>query len=193
MHTSPLSISRNFSSSPTEVLQLYAWYTNSSNSLILYQISDFLTLVFLFPEVILPYYHSTFCPQSPFWPEGLDTDRSGLGFQQNNLLASVQLSSVAQLCPTLCNPMDCSTPGLPVHQRLLESAQTHVHWIMDAIQPSHPLSSPSPPAFSLSQRQSLFQWVSSLYQVAKGMEFHLQLQSFQWIFRTDLLSDRLVG
>ena len=187
MQTFLLSISRNFSSSPIKVLQLYPWYTNSPNSLIFYQISNFFTLVFLFPEVILLYYYSTFCPQSPFWPEGLDTDRSGLGFQQNNLLASVQFSSVAQSCPTLCNPMDCSTPGLPVHQQLPESTQTHVHWIMDAIQPSHPLLSPSPPAFSLSQRQGLFQWVSSLYQVAKGLEFQLQLQSFQWVFRTDFL------
>ena len=69
--------------------------------------------------------------------------------------------SVAQSCPTLCNPMDCSTPGLPVHHQLPGFAQTHVHWVDDAIQPSHPLSSPSPPAFSLSQHQGLFRWVSS--------------------------------
>ena len=73
----------------------------------------------------------------------------------------VQFSSVAQLCLTLCNPMDCRTPGFPVHHQLPELAQTHVHWVGDAIQPSHPLSSPSPPAFNLSQHQSLFQWVSS--------------------------------
>ena len=64
-----------------------------------------------------------------------------------------QYSSVTQSCPTLCNPMDCSTPGFPVHHQLPECAQTHVHWVADAIQPSHPLSSPSPPAFSLSQHQ----------------------------------------
>ena len=70
-----------------------------------------------------------------------------------------QFSSVTQLCPTLCDPTDCSTPGLPVHRQLLEFTQTHVHWVGDAIQPSHPLSSPSPPAFNLSQHQGLFQWV----------------------------------
>ena len=79
---------------------------------------------------------------------------------------SVQFSSV-QLCPTLCDPMDCSTPGLSVLHQLPELAQTYVHQIGDAIQPSHPLSSPSPPAFNLSQHQGLFQWVSSSYQVAR--------------------------
>ena len=91
------------------------------------------------------------------------------------------LSSVAQSCPTLCNPMDCSTPGLLVHQQLPELAQTHVHWVGDAIQPSHPLLSPSPPAFNLSQHQGLFQWVRSSHQVAKVLEFQLQHQSFQRI------------
>ena len=76
-------------------------------------------------------------------------------------------SEVTQLCPTLCDPMNCSKPGLPVHHQLPESTQTHVHWVGDAIQPSHPLSSPSPPAFDLSRHQGLFQWVSSLHQVAK--------------------------
>ena len=71
----------------------------------------------------------------------------------------VQFSSVAQLCPTLCDPLNCSTPGLPVHHQLLELTQTHVHWVGDAIQPTHPLSSPSP-ALNLSQHQGLFQWVS---------------------------------
>ena len=97
----------------------------------------------------------------------------------------IQFSSVAQSCLTLCNPMDCSTLGLPVHHQLPEFTQTHVHWVGDAIQPSHPLSSPSLPAFSLSQRQDLFQWVSSSHQVAKVLEFQLQHQSFRWIFRTD--------
>ena len=98
-----------------------------------------------------------------------------------------QFSSIAQLCQTLCDPMDCSTPGLPVHHQLTELAQTHVHQVGDAIQPSHPLSSPSPPAFSLSPNQGLFQWVSSSNQVAKVLEFQLQHQSFQWIFRVDFL------
>ena len=88
--------------------------------------------------------------------------------------------------------MDCSTPGLPVHHQLLEFTQTHVLWVSDTIQPSHPLSSPSPPAFNLAQNQGLFQWVSSLHQVAKVLEFQLQHQSFQWIFRIDFLWDTLV-
>ena len=99
----------------------------------------------------------------------------------------IQFSSVSQSCPTLCNPMDCSTPDFPVHHQLLELTQTYVHWVNDAIQPSHPLSSPSPPAFSLSQHQGLFKWVSSLHQVAKVLESQLQHQSFQWIFRTGFL------
>ena len=76
-----------------------------------------------------------------------------------------QFSSVAQSCLTLCSPMDCSTPDIPVHHHLPEYTQTHVHRVGDAIQPSHPLSSPSPPAFNLSQHQGLFKWVSSLHQV----------------------------
>ena len=96
--------------------------------------------------------------------------------------SSVQsLSHVVQLCDL----MDCSTPGLPVHHQLPEFTQTHVHWVSDAIQPSHPLSSLSPPTFNLSQQQGLFKWVSSSHQVVKG--FKLQHQSFQSIFRTDFL------
>ena len=83
--------------------------------------------------------------------------------------------------------MNRSTPGLPVHHQLLEFTQTRVHWVGDAIQPSHPLSSPSLPALNLSQHQGLFQWVSSSHQVAKVLEFHLQHQSNQWTPRTDLL------
>ena len=71
----------------------------------------------------------------------------------------------------LCDPMDCSRPGLLVHHQLPEPTQTHVHWVCDAIQPSHPLSSPSPSAFNISQQQGLFKWVSSLHQVAKVLEF----------------------
>ena len=86
---------------------------------------------------------------------------------------SLQFSRVAQLCPTLCDPMNCSTPGLPVHHQLPEFTQTHVHRVGDAIQPSHPLSSLSPPAPNPSQHQSLFQWVNSLHEVAKVLEFQL--------------------
>ena len=85
-------------------------------------------------------------------------------------ISSVQFSSVAQSCLTLCGLMNRSTPRLPVHHQLPEFTQTHVHWVSDAIQPSHPLSSPSPPAFNFSQHQGLFQWVSSLNQVAKVLE-----------------------
>ena len=82
--------------------------------------------------------------------------------------------------------MDCSTSGFPVLHHLQELAQINVHWVGDAIQSSHPLSSPSPPALSLSKHQGLFQWISSSHQVAKGLEFQLQHQSFQWTFRTGL-------
>ena len=87
------------------------------------------------------------------------------------IFSSVQFGSVTQLCPTLCNPMNCSMPGLPVHYQLPESTQTHAHRVGDAIQPSHPLSSPPPPAPYLSQHQGLFQSVSSSHQVAKVLEF----------------------
>ena len=100
---------------------------------------------------------------------------------------SVQFSSFAQLCPTLCDPTDCSKPSLPIHHQLPEFTQTHVHWVSDAIQPSHPLLFPSPPALNLSQHQGLFKWVSSSHQVAKVLEFQFQHQSFQWTPRTDLL------
>ena len=83
--------------------------------------------------------------------------------------------------------MDCSTPGLPVHHQLLELTQAHVHWVSDAIQPSHPLSSPSLPPLNLSQHQGLFKWISSSHEVAKVLEFQFQHQCFQWTLRTDLL------
>ena len=98
--------------------------------------------------------------------------------------------SVAQLCPILCEPRDRSTPGFPVLHYRPEFAQSHVHRVGDAIQPSHPLSSPHPPALNLSQHQGLLQWVGSSHQVTKVLEF--QLQSFQWIFRVGFLNDWLV-
>ena len=103
------------------------------------------------------------------------------------IFSSVQFSSVAQSCPTLCNHMDRSTPGLPVHHQLPEFTQTHVHRVVDSIQPSHPLSSPFPPAPNPSQHQGLFQWVNFSHEVAKVLEFQLQHQSFQWTPRADLL------
>ena len=102
------------------------------------------------------------------------------------------LSSVAQSCPILCNPTDCSMPVL-VHHQLPGLAQTHIHRVSDAIQPFHPLLSPSPPTFSLSQHQGLSQWVSSLHQVVKVLKFQFQHQPFQWIFRTEFLYNWLVG
>ena len=99
--------------------------------------------------------------------------------------AFAHISSVQFSC--LVNPMNCSTPGLPVHHQLPEFTQTYFHRVCDAIQPSHPLLSPSLPAPNHSQHQGLFQWVNSLHEVAKVLEFQLQHQSFQWTPRTGLL------
>ena len=106
--------------------------------------------------------------------------------------SSVRFISVAQSCLILCDPMDCSMPGPLVHHQLPEFTQTHANWVGDAIQQSDPLLSPSPPNFNLSQHQDLFQWVSSLHQVAKVLELPFQHQSCRWIFRTDFLQDWLV-
>ena len=101
-------------------------------------------------------------------------------FQNKSLQSLLELRFVilvqfsTQSCPTVCDPMDYSMTGLHVHHQLPEFIQTHVHWVCDAIQPSHPLSSPSPPAFSLSQYEDLFKWVSSSHQVVKVLEFQLQ-------------------
>ena len=113
---------------------------------------------------------------------GGNTDNSEL-----RISPVVQLSSITQLFLTLGNLMDCSMPGLPVQHQLLGFTQTHVHHVGDAIQSSHPLSSPFPPAFNLSQHQGLFKWVSSSHHVAKVLEFQFQHQSFWYIFRTDYL------
>ena len=110
---------------------------------------------------------------------------------RHNLVAkqqqSVQFSSVAQSCLTLCNPMNCRMPGLLIHYQFPEFTQTQVHWVREAIQPSHPLSSPSPPALNLSQHQGLFKWVRSSYQVAKVLKLQGQYQAFQWTPRTYFL------
>ena len=99
---------------------------------------------------------------------------------------------VSKSRPAFCSPMDCNIPGLPVLHSVPEFAQTHVHWVSDAIQTSHALSPPSPPALNLSQHQGLFQWVSSSHEVAKVLELQFQHQSFQWIFRVDFLFSWLV-
>ena len=104
-------------------------------------------------------------------------------------LAISSFSSVAQSCPTLCHPMNRSTSGLPVYHQLLQFTQTHAHWVGDAIQPSHPLCPPSPPAPSPSQHQGLFQWVSSSHEMVKVLEFQLQHQSCQWTKSRTQLSD----
>ena len=112
-----------------------------------------------------------------WWLQSMGLQRGGHNYTFAN---SIQFSSVSQSCPTLCDPVGCSTPGLPVHHQLPEFTQTHVHWVSDAIQPSHPLLSPSPPALNPSQHQGLLKWVSSSHQVAKVLKFQLQHQSFQW-------------
>ena len=89
--------------------------------------------------------------------------------------AAAAAAKSLQSCPTLCDPMDCSMPGLPGHHQLPEFTQIHVHWVSDAMQPSHPLSSPSPPALNLSQHQGLFKWVSSLHQRAKVLSFSFNI------------------
>ena len=106
-----------------------------------------------------------------------------------------QFSSVTQSCPTICEPMNCSTPGLPVHHQLLEFTQNHVHWVGDAIQPSHPLSSPSSPVLNLSHHQGLFKWLNSSHEVAKVLSFSLSINPSKEhpAPRTDLLQDGLVG
>ena len=126
--------------------------------------------------------------KQPMW-WGRDAEwvkRSGVGnakvalgrVQSRHMADSVQFSSVSQSCLTLCDPMNHSTPGFSVHHQLPEFTQTHVDWVSDAIQTSHPLLSTSPPALNLSQHQGLFKWVNSLHQVAKVLEFQLQHQSF---------------
>ena len=118
-----------------------------------------------------PNAHSSIIYNTKLWKQPVSisrgTDKADMAYKNNRIFSSVQFSSVTQLCLTLCNLMDCSTPGLPVHNQLLEFTKTHVHWVSDSIQPSHPLSSPSPPTFNLSQNQGIFKWVSSSLQVAK--------------------------
>ena len=119
-------------------------------------------------------------PCNAHWAEGCPRN-------QPLCLTCVYCCSVAKSRPTLCDPMSCSMPDFRVLHYLPEFAQIHVHWVSDAIQPSCPLSPPSPLALNLSQHQGLFQWVGSLHQVAKVLELQLQDQSFQWIFRVDFL------
>ena len=112
---------------------------------------------------------------------------------ENSMKERKKESEVTQSWPTLCDLMNCSTPGLPVYYQLLEFTQSHLHRVGDAIQPSHPLLSPSPPAPNPSQHQNLFQWVNSSHEVAKVLEFQLQHHSLQRTPRADLLQNGLVG
>ena len=122
-----------------------------------------------------PLVESILFPSTPYSTQS----RYGSDDHTHRVYHNIQFSSVTQSCPTLCDPMNCSTPGLPVHHQLPEFTQTQVHQVGDTIQPSHPLSSPFPPAPNPSQHQSLLQWINSLYEVAKVLEFQLQHQSFQ--------------
>ena len=122
-----------------------------------------------------------------FYFDWMTTVTTWVSWNQCHFITSVQFSSVAQLCPTFCGPMVCSTTCVPVHHQLRGLTQTQVHWVSDAIQPTHPTLSPSPPTFKLSQHQGLFHLGSSSHQLTKVLEFQLQHQPFQWIFRTDLV------
>ena len=139
-------------------------------------------------------------PRKAGWPVKF-TLRWGLEFRDHILLMfyrlccffeQVQFSSVAQSCPTLCDPMNSSMPGLPVHHHLLEFTQTHIHQVGDAIQPSHPLLAPFPPAPNPSQHQSLFQWVNSSREVAKVLKFSFSIipskEHPEWGEKIDLCS-----
>ena len=154
--------------------------------------SRFLSLPLVHPprKLKISYYHSPPHPQHrqvlssfslnlacylipPFLPFR-DKILKSNGIRDMTRFFNAQFGSVTQSCPTLCDPVNCSMPGLPVHHQLPEFTQTHVHWVGDAIQPSHPLSFLSPPALNLSQHQCLFKWVGFSYQVAKVLEFQLQ-------------------
>ena len=125
-----------------------------------------------------------------FWLSALYQIYSPLELVQSKIIVAVVVQSVIKLCSTLCDPKDCSTPGFPGLHCLPEFTQTHVYWVTDTIEPSHSLAHSSS-AFNLSQNQSLFQWVSSLHQVAKVLE--VQHQFFQWIFRVDLQLTGLIS
>ena len=132
----------------------------------------------------LTYMQSASC-KMPSWKK-LELGSRLLGEISITSVRHIQLSLVAQSCPTLCDPMNHSTPGLPVHHQLPVFNQTHVYRVGIAIQSSHPLLPSSPPALNLFKHQDLFQWVNSSHEVGKVLEFQLQHQSFQWTPRTDL-------
>ena len=139
-----------------------------------------LLLYILDTRIISPWWYPTVSLKSSS-PKTASFTLSLIGF------VLILFSLVTQSCLTICDPIHCSTSGLPVHHQLPEFTQTHAHWVSDAIQPSHPPLSPSSLAFNLFQYQGLLNWVSSSHKVAKILAFQLQHQSFQWIFRTDFL------
>ena len=134
------------------------------------------TYIFMY---VCKYVHHYVCVYLSLYQQRYDSAHKDVTWEANMWITtlmeneSVQISSVGQSCLTLYDLMNHSTPGLPVHHQLTEFTQTHLHWVSDAIQRSHPLSSPSPPASNPSQHQSLFQWVNSSHEVAKGLEFQL--------------------
>ena len=147
---------------------------------------DFVTILPLF--YIFGFFGHKACGILAHWPGIKPTPPALEGeIPATGLSGKSRCCSVAQPYLTLCYPVDCSTPSFPVLHHLLEFAQTLVCWVNDTIKSSHPLTSPSPPAFGLSHHQGLFQWVSSSREVAKVLELQLQHQSFQWIFRINFL------
>ena len=126
-------------------------FKKSSSLTLIWVLQNWNLLVFI-PSCFLPYFHLIFL--KTFFSVHIHKGAIKWGYLCGRRRG--QFSSVAQSCPTLCDPMDCSAPGFPIHYQLPEPAQIHVHWVSDAIQPSHPLSTPSPPTFNLSQHQSLF-------------------------------------
>ena len=171
-------LENQFLSEPTKILNIYRFSfsktpTCLSPAMVL-SVQTSSRYLFLVPQTFIPMLGQT-----------LNTNCAS---KQTGILGGkVTLQCSHSVMSNSLYTMDCSTPGFPVHHQLLEFTQTHVHWVGDAIQSSHPLSSPSPPTFNLSQHQGLFQGISSSHQVAKGLEFQLQHQSFQWVFRTDFL------
>ena len=160
------------------VLHSWGWHPSGRiYIMVVWTCSPFFLVLFWLHSFLFD--NETFYPLHENFPE-----------ESRNTIAKIHLeyiSSVAQSCPTLCNPVNSSTPGLPVHHQFPEFTQTHVHRVGDVIQPSHPLLSPSPPAPNPSQQQGLFECVNSSHEVAQVLEFQLQHQSFQWTPRTDLL------
>ena len=157
-----------------------AWFLADSRPCVeIVHMKEWLSSILTFNWILIDYHHLALSlSQLGFW-HGVEGElRLNTRFYFNFTKISVQFSSVAQLCLTLCNPMNHSMPGLPVHHQLLEFTQTHTHQVGDAIQPSHPLSSPSPPAPNPSQHQGLFQWVTKIYPILNRFLFFLLKKNF---------------